>query len=81
MYRVESIIILKNNSKEYTNALNKLVITWFVSELEEQLSITEKIKEGMKWDLEQTKTTLTYQLGKKEQIIKQLRDKTMQGEV
>ena len=34
--------------------------------------MTEKLMEGMKWELEQTKQTkLSYQLGKKEQAIQQ----------
>ena len=34
--------------------------------------MTKKVKEGMEQDLERTRTTLTYQLDKKERRIKQL---------
>ena len=37
--------------------------------------MTKKVKQALEWDLEQTITTLTYQLDKKEQRIKQLMER------
>ena len=48
------------------------------SELEERLSITNKLKEGMQWELEQTEKTLTYQLRTREQTIQKLQQQLLE---
>ena len=49
------------------------LFAWFTSDLEHQLSVTEKTKEGLVWDLDHTrKANQTYQREMKEQAMQQV---------